>query len=224
LNILRAAYVSGSNPLMEGQTTRVTFTYEIRNLLNVTLDFNGTVVFDLGDGVSVVSAIPTRGTAMVTGQRLNWDGFVLGPGESASITVTADVTPPAGSAGNVVVVVDGVLATARTPTGSIVEVRGGALTSDLISGLANGGLVVARAGVVPVGPAPVAPGAAAAVIARPAAGTGGPGAATTVTLPRTGTGMTADSSLQRAIPYAAALVALSALGAGLLWRRRREDQ
>lgn len=217
---LRAAYVSGANPLMEGQTTRVTFTYEVRNLTNMTLDFNGTVVFDLGDGVSVVSAIPTRGTATVTGQRLNWDGFVLGPGEAASITVTADVTPPPGSAGRAVVVVEGVLATARTPSGSIVEVRGGALTSDLINGLANGGLVTARAGVTPAGPAPVAPGPAAAV-ARPVAGTGGAGAPAT-TLPRTGTGLTADTSLSSEIPLIAALAVISGLGCSLLWLRRKQ--
>jgi hypothetical protein len=229
LNRVSAAYVSGANPLTEGQPTRVTFTYEIRNLLNVPLDFNGTVTFEMGSSVSVVSAIPTRGSATVAPQRVTWDGFVLNPGESASITVTADVTPPPGSAGRAVVVVEGVLVTARTPAGGLVEVRGGALTSDLINGLANGGLVAARAVLAPVAPgvpAPVAPGAvgtvpvapaAAAVASRPAVG--GP---TAPALPRTGTGLLAtDTEGQTVVPLLAVLSGLAVAGTGALWVRRR---
>jgi hypothetical protein len=66
---------------------------------------------------------------------------VLNPGESATIAITLDVTPVSGSAGRAVTLITGTTTTARTATGGLITVRGGALTSAGLSGLANGGLV-----------------------------------------------------------------------------------
>jgi hypothetical protein len=215
--LVQATYVTGANPLAEGQTTRISVTYEVRNPLNVALDFNGTVVFDMGPSTSNTTATATAGTTNVMGRRVNWDGFVLNPGQSASITISTDVTPPPGSGGGAVVVIEGSLASARTPTGGIVSVRGGALTSDLISGLANGGLVTVRAPI-----APGQPGVGGATVTAVQVAPGAAPAGVT-TLPRTGTGLTAErgTTLGIWLGLGVSLFLAGAAGSIALARRRR---
>jgi len=232
LELVQAEYVSGANPLQVGQSTRIRSTWTLTNRLSVAIDVGRTVEMDLGPEVTSASATVTAGNVAVSGRRVTWDGFVLGPGESASLTLTTDVTPAASSAGRGVVVVEGSLTTARVSGGGLVEVRGGALTSDLVRGLANGGLVTASAVPLPA-PVPVAPapGPAAPAPAAPAPGVtvaaprpaavGGPAPAPAARLPSAGTGLVADSSLSMTGAVIGLGAAMAALGLGAVLLRRR---
>jgi hypothetical protein len=136
-----SAYVSGANPLQERQSTRIRVTYVVTNTSAERLDYSNTVVFDLADGVTAVEASPSTGMATIAPRQVSWGGFALNPGESANITLTLEVTPATGTAGRPVTLITGTTTTARTATGGLVNVRGGALTTAGLSGLANGGLV-----------------------------------------------------------------------------------
>jgi hypothetical protein len=136
-----SAFVSGANPLQERQTTRVRVTYVVTNTSSERLDYSSTVVFDLGDGVIAVEAAPSTGTATIAARQVSWGGFVLNSGESASIALTLEVTPATGTAGRAITLINGTTTTASTASGGLINVRGGALTTAGLSGLANGGLV-----------------------------------------------------------------------------------
>jgi hypothetical protein len=146
-------FVSGANPLQVGQSTRVNVTYAVANATNERLDYSATVLFDLGDGVTAVGVTPSQGTATIAPRQVSWGGFVLEPGESATITITLEATPAAGTNGRAVMLITGTTTTARTASGGFVNVRGGALTTAGITGLANGGLVAG--GPVAAGAAPL---------------------------------------------------------------------
>jgi hypothetical protein len=211
--------VSGANPLQEGETTRVEIVMGVSGAGNYT----GTVIFDVGPGVSVVSATATRGTTMTAPGRVTWDSFALAMGESASITIVADITPGPGAAGGPVVIIGGSLTTAVAPGGGLVEVRGNPVTTAQVSGLANGGLVVVRAGAPPVAPAPApaaGPAAAGGLVTATTAAPR-PAAVTPSTVGRTGTGLVADAETTAAVLPAAALALAGLVGMGIVWRRRR---
>jgi hypothetical protein len=222
--LVSGQYVSGANPLQEGETTRVQIVMGVSGPGN----YGSTVVFDLGPSVSVVSATATRGMTMTAPGRVTWDSFALAMGESASVTIVADIRPGPGAAGGPVVIIGGSLTTAVAPGGGLVEVRGDPVTTAQIDGLANGGLVVARAGAAPVAPA-AAPGAAAGAAAP---GVGGGVAATTAAAPRpaavtptavgrTGTGLVADTATSAVLLPAVALAVAGLLGLAIARRRRR---
>lgn len=136
-------YISGANPMREGQTTRVEVTYILTNNTNEVVDYSNTVTFDLAEGVTAVSAMPSLGTATISTRQVAWGGFVLNPGQSATITMVLDVVPAPGSAGNAVTLITGTTTTGRTASGGLVNERGGGLSSTAISGLASGGFVLA---------------------------------------------------------------------------------
>jgi hypothetical protein len=227
LQVPRAAYVSGANPPAVGQTTRVAITVEVSNVGNELLDLSDSVVCDLGPTVALGGVMLSDGMARLDNRTAIWDDFSLMPGERATLTMTLDITPPAGSAGQSLLVVSDVVATARTPAGALVQVQTAGATTAGITGLANGGLVVVMAQ-----PAPAAPPAAPAAVpaARPAAPAAAPAAAprpaattapATVALPRTGTGLTADTSIESVLPLigGVGLVLAIGLGYGLIRRR-----
>jgi hypothetical protein len=116
-------------------------TYVVTNTSSERLDYSNTVIFDLADGVAAVEASPSTGMATIAPRQVAWGGFALNPGESATIALTLEVTPATGTAGRAITLITGTTTTARTATGGLVSVRGGALTTAGISGLANGGLV-----------------------------------------------------------------------------------
>ncbi|MER3420899.1 MAG: hypothetical protein C4290_10405, partial [Chloroflexota bacterium] len=72
-------------------------------------------------------ATASHGTTTVTGRQVQWGGFVLDAGETATITLVLDVTPSGGSAGRPVVLLTGTSTTGRTLSGGIVDVVGPAL-------------------------------------------------------------------------------------------------
>jgi hypothetical protein len=147
-------YISGANPLRVGQPTRIEVTYALTNTANERVDYAATVLFDLADGVTAVAATPTKGTATIAQRQVSWGGFALDPNETATITMSLDVTPSAAAQGRAVTLITGTTTTGRTASGGLVNVRGGELTSAAISGLANGGLVL---GPLSAGPGPALP-------------------------------------------------------------------
>jgi hypothetical protein len=212
VQLVEAHYVSGANPLTVGQPTVISATYRVQNPLNVPLSYRGTVEFEGGPENTFTAATTTAGTAAVTPNRVTWDGFGLAPGESATITLSMTVTPANASAGRPVTLISSTLTTARTPNGALVEVRGGALTSDAVAGLDGGGLVVVRG--VPGG---VQPGVSASLNTAP----GAAGAASVAQVPRTGTGMVVDRGPEAALPALLVLAVLSLIGGAALRLRRR---
>ena len=150
-------YLSGSQRLTVGRTTRVVVSYTVTNETNEVMDLSHTVVFDMGDGVTPVSAVPTKGSATVLARQISWGGFMLNPSESATIEMTLDVTPSATAAGRTLVLITGVHITGVTASGGLIDQRGGGLTSGVLSGLANGGFVAAVAMAGINGGAPVLP-------------------------------------------------------------------
>lgn len=232
-------YVRGADPLTVNQTTRVTLTYTLTNTLNVPVDFSSTVLFNAADGVTPVSADPSRGTATINGQQIRWGGFSLNAGESASISMTLDVTPPASAAGRSMVLITDTSTSGRIATGGFVEVQGGSVDSTQVRGLLNGGFVVAPTtpaapaapaapvapipAAAPVAPAPVAaavpvPAAAPAAVAAPRATAAAPSAPISG-LPSTGAATPPDPP--GALPGALAVVALIVMPLILRARRRR---
>ena len=224
LRVPQAAYVSGANPPTVGQTTRVAVTVEVRNTGNEALDLSDSVVCDLGPAVALGGAMLTRGAARLEGRTATWDGFGLMPGEQATLTMTLDITPPAGTAGQSLLVVSDVIATARTPAGALVEVRIAGLMTGGVAGIANRGLVVTSAAPAPAAPAPVAPAAAppaAAQAPAPAAAAPRPATPSAVVMPRTGTGLTADTDASGTLPLVATLGLLVLTGGLVVVLRRR---
>jgi hypothetical protein len=138
-----------------------------------------------------------------------WGGFVLQPNESATITLDVSMTPAACAAGQTVTLITGTRTTARTPSGGFVDVTGGPVTTNAITGLSSTTCAGAISGALPAAPGPAAPAPAAAA----------PTAAATPTLPRVGTGVAADHGAGRALAVAAG-VALLLAGAGTVIRRR----
>jgi hypothetical protein len=119
------------------------------------------------------------------------------------------VTPAPGSAGQSLLVVGDVTATARTATGALVRAETTALTTADVSGIAGRGLVVVSAGPV----VPTMPVAAPLPAIAPA-----PAAAA---LPRTGTGLAADSGLAGVLPSVSVLVLTLTAATGIASLRRR---
>jgi hypothetical protein len=205
-----------------GQTTRVAVTVEVRNNGNEPLDLSDSVVCDLGPAVALGGAMLTRGAARLEGRTATWDDFSLMPGEQATLTMTLDITPPAGTAGQSLLVVSDVIATARTPAGALVEVQIAGLMTGGVAGIANRGLVVASAAPAPPAAAPVAPAAAPPAAATAAAAPAPrPAAPAAVVMPRTGTGLTADTESASLLPLLATLGLLVAGGGALILVRRR---
>jgi hypothetical protein len=201
-----------------GQTTRVAVTVEVRNTGTESLDLSDSVVCDLGSAVALGGVMLTRGAARLEGRTATWDDFGLAPGESASLTMTLDITPPAGTAGTSLLVVGDVTATARTPAGALVEVQIAGLMTSGVAGIGNRGLVVAAA---PAPPAPAAPAAAPPAAPAAAAQAPRPAAPSAVVMPRTGTGLTADTETSSALPLVSALSAVAVVGGLLVLSRKR---
>jgi hypothetical protein len=159
-------YLSGSQRLTAGRATRVVVRYTVTNDSNEVMDLSHTVVFDLADGVTAASAVPTKGSATILPRQVSWGGFMLNPAESATIELTLDVTPSATAAGRTMLLITGVHITGVTASGGLIDQRGGGLTSGVLSGLANGGFVAALASVGINGGAPVLPNTGAGEQAR----------------------------------------------------------
>jgi hypothetical protein len=159
-------FQSGSQRLMVGRTTRIVVRYTVTNDSNEMVDLSHTVVFDLADGVTALSAVPTMGDATLLPRRVSWGGFVLNPSESATIEMTQEVTPAPTTAGRTIVLITGVHITGVTASGGIITQRGSGLTSGLISGLANGGFVAALTATGVNGGVPVLPNTGAGETSR----------------------------------------------------------
>jgi hypothetical protein len=217
LRVPQAVFVSGANPPVVGQTTRVAVTVEVGNIGNEVLDLSDSVVCDLGSAVALGGVTLTAGAARLEGRTATWDDFSLMPGERETLTMTLDITPPAGTAGQSLLVVSDVVATARTPAGALVEVQIAGLMTGGVTGIANRGLVTVAAAPV----APAAPAAAPAARAPAAAPAAAQAAPTTVALPRTGAGLAADTEAAAILPLVAALGIVLATGMACVRLRRR---
>jgi hypothetical protein len=211
VQLVESRFMSGANPPVVGQVTLVNAVYEVRNTGNVALDLSDSVVCPLGGGVMVTGAMVSRGNARVEGQSAVWDGFSLMPGESARVMLSLGVTPAPGTAGQSLLVVGDVTATARTSAGALVMAETTALTTAGVTGIANRGLVVVSAAPAPVPPAAPAAAPRPATAPQPAA----------AALPRTGAGLAADSDLASALPSIGVLALALAAATGLAVRRRR---
>lgn len=247
----RIVLLSGANPLRVGQPTRLRATYTIRNSGQEPLNFTGTCVFDVAEDFKTiattetlgVSAIVPAGTGGTAREQVVWTDFVLPPGESATITLDLETTPPSASAGRALTAIESPRITARgTVTGRRIEQTEGPLLTSAPNDLLSGGIVqpagsAALPGQPPASPAkpaaqaPAAPArpvvqapagsrpiAQAPAPVRPAAPSGG----TVTALPRTGAGGGEPDS------GPAALIATVGLGAVLVLaairqRRRRSD-
>ncbi len=145
VRFVAARYVDGPRALTVGRTTRVSVTYTVQNPYGETLDYSHTVLFSLGEGVAAVSADPDHGSAAIEGEQVRWGGFVLGPGERASMTMILDLTPTADTADRPMTIITTTRTTARTLSGGFIEVHGDGLDTTAVAGLARGGFVVLTA-------------------------------------------------------------------------------
>lgn len=176
VNFQSGQYVSGAQQMTVGATTRVSLTYTLTNPSNERVDYSNTVIFELAEGVTAVSASPSRGTAAIAARAITWGGFALDPGESANIQLVVDVVPPAGSAGRPVVLVNSTTTTGRLASGGFFNAGGGQVRSDSVTGLFTGGFVqpVPAAAAPPSTGAPPAPAPAAVLPRVGVAAAGGP--------------------------------------------------
>jgi hypothetical protein len=157
-----AKYAGGAQQLAPRTTTRVSVICTVNNPFQEPLDYSGTMTFTLGPNVSVAGGSAARGNVAVVGNQIQWGGFVLAPGETASATAELNLEPAQAEVGNVLVVFTGVTTTARVASGGLINLRAGPVTSSAVSGLAGGGLVLA----------PQTPGPAATGAGLPRVGTG----------------------------------------------------
>ena len=152
VQLVSAVRISGPAQFTVGQTTVVQTNWRVTNTRNEPLDYSATVTFNLGADVAPGQLVADRGNLSVSGRQVTWGGFALNPGESASITMNLAVTPSSDDAARTVALVADTRTTARTASGGIIEVGGGAVTTAQVAGVVSGGIVAAPAGsAVPAG-------------------------------------------------------------------------
>ena len=115
------AAVSGPNPPQVGAQSVYDLTVTANNTgLNELSAIE--IVDDLPAGVTVLSTTTASGSASMTDQHLLWTPDPLAPGEEASLTIRAVVTPGAGTAGTSLQLSPG-------PTGTALDVASGTSSS-----------------------------------------------------------------------------------------------
>ena len=127
------AHVSGPQPPAPGQTTvyDLTITAHDSSMYAVS-DLE--IADDLPSHVTLVSTSASAGTVAVSGQHVDWSGFGLAAGTSATLTMRVSVSPTNSDVGTALLLNTGATGTALRGDGVAVSATSNSLSTPTVSG------------------------------------------------------------------------------------------